>query len=287
MTRRSFAVGLVLIFLLSSTSQVVFANSNGKIGSSSSGCSCHSNSSPISPSLSGLPWGAGGYTPGSTYSLVWDGGPHISGDGGFNLLASAGGWSNLGTDVQLVSGELTHSSDASRSWSADWTAPSAGSGDVDFDLAVLYANGNSQNSGDSWGTGTWTLSEAGPTNNPPTASNVYYVPSDPTKATGLGVSYTYDDADGDSEQGTTIRWYRDGLRVSQIDDQTDVPNSWIARGQSWRVEVTPSDGDDEGDTVSLNPITIGNTIPIARNLAVSPDAPLDTEDLTLDWNTMT
>jgi len=283
MTRRSFAVGLVLIFLLSSTSQVVFANSNGKIGSSSSGCSCHSNSSPISPSLSGLPWGAGGYTPGSTYSLVWDGGPHISGDGGFNLLASAGGWSNLGTDVQLVSGELTHSSDASRSWTADWTAPSAGTGDVDFDLAVLYANGNSQNSGDSWGTGTWTLSEAGPTNNPPSASNVYYVPSNPTKATGLGVSYTYDDADGDSEQGTTIRWYRDGLRVSQIDDQTDVPNSWIARGQSWRVEVTPSDGDDEGDTVSLNPITIGNTIPIARNLAISPDAPLDIDDLTLDW----
>ena len=283
MTRRSFAVGLVLIFLLSSTSPVVFANSTGKTGQSTTGCTCHSNSSPISPSLSGLPWGAGGYTPGSTYSLVWDGGPHISGDGGFNLVASAGSWSSLGTDVQLASGELTHSSDASRSWSADWTAPTSGTGDVDFDLAVLYANGNSQNSGDSWGTGTWTLSEAGPTNNPPTASNVYYIPSDPTKATGLGVSYTYDDADGDSEQGTTIRWYRDGLRVSQIDDQTDVPNSWIARGQSWRVEVTPSDGDDQGDTVSLNPVTIGNTIPIARNLAVSPNAPLDIDDLTLDW----
>ncbi len=276
-------MGLVLIFLLSSTSPVVFANSGGKTGQSTAGCTCHSNTSPISPSLSGLPWGAGGYTPGSTYSLVWDGGPHISGDGGFNLAASAGSWSSLGTDVQLASGELTHSSDASRSWSADWTAPTSGTGDVDFDLAVLYANGNSMNSGDSWGTGTWTLSEAGPTNNPPTASNVYYIPSNPTKATGLGVSYTYDDADGDSEQGTTIRWYRDGLRVSQIDDQTDVPNSWIARGQSWRVEVTPSDGDDQGDTVSLNPVTIGNTIPIARNLVVSPNAPLDTDDLTLDW----
>ncbi len=283
MTRRRFAVGLVLIFLLSSTSPVVFANSTGKIGQSTAGCTCHSNTSPISPSLSGLPWGAGGYTPGSAYSLLWDGGPHISGDGGFNLVASAGSWSSLGTDVQLASGELTHSSDASRSWTADWIAPTSGTGDVVFDLAVLYANGNSQNTGDSWGTGTWTLSEAESTNNPPTASNVHYIPGNPTKATGLGVSYTYDDADGDSEQGTTIRWYRDGLRVSQIDDQTDVPNSWIARGQSWRVEVTPSDGDDQGDTVSLNPVTIGNTIPIARNLVVSPNAPLDTDDLTLDW----
>ena len=283
MMRRGFAVGLILIFLLSSTSQVVFANSTGKTGSSTSGCTCHYNSSPISPSLSGLPWGAGGYTPGSTYSLTWDGGPHISGDGGFNLYASDGSWSNLGSQVQLANGELTHSSDSLRSWSADWTAPAAGSSDVTFNLAVLYGNGNSQNTGDSWGTGTWTLSEAGPTNNPPTASNVHYVPSDPTKATGLGVSYTYDDADGDSEQGTTIRWYRDGLRVSQIDDQTDVPNTWIARGQSWRVEVTPSDGNEDGDTVSLNPVTIGNTVPIARNLVVSPNSPLDTDDLTMDW----
>ena len=170
-----------------------------------SGCSCHSNSATLSPSLSGLPWGAGGYTAGSTYSLMWDGGPHVSGDGGFNLDASAGSWSNLGSQVQLSSGELTHSSDSLRSWSADWTAPVAGTGDVTFNLAVLYANGNGQNSGDSWGTGTWTLSESGGSgSSPPLASNVTYVPTNPTKSTGLGVSYDYSDSDGDSEQGTQI-----------------------------------------------------------------------------------
>ena len=84
--------------------------------------------------------------------LNWDGGPHIPGDGGFNLDASAGSWSNLGSQVQLVNGELTHSSDSLRSWSADWTAPAAGTGNVDFNLAVLYANGNGANSGDDWGT---------------------------------------------------------------------------------------------------------------------------------------
>jgi len=234
--------------------------------------------------MSGLPFGAGGYTPGATYSLQWDGGPHVSGDGGFNLEASAGSWTNLGSQVQLSSGELTHSSDALRSWSADWIAPVAGTGDIDFTLAVLYANGNGQNSGDTWGTGAWTLSEAsGSGGTAPVASNVTYVPTSPTKGTGLGVSYDYHDADGDSEQGTQIKWWRDGLRVSQIDDLTDVPNSWISRGQQWQVEVTPSDVNEDGEPVLLNPVTIGNTMPVARNLDVSPSDPIDSDDLALDY----
>ena len=53
--------------------------------------------------MNGLPFGAGGYTPGATYSLQWDGGPHISGDGGFNFDVSAGSWTNLGAYVQPVS----------------------------------------------------------------------------------------------------------------------------------------------------------------------------------------
>ena len=149
MLRSRRAVTVFVLVMLISSSQVAIANSGGKTGQSTAGCTCHSSSSSLSPSLSGLPWGAGGYTPGTTYSLTWDGGPHVSGEGGFNLDASAGTWSNLGSQVQLANGELTHSSDSLRSWSADWTAPSAGSGDVDFDLAVLYANGNGANSGDS------------------------------------------------------------------------------------------------------------------------------------------
>ena len=69
---------------------------------------------------------------------------------------SAGTWTNLGSYVQLSNGELTHSSDAARSWTADWIAPPAGTGDVDFTVAVLYANGNGQNTGDTWGPVSYT-----------------------------------------------------------------------------------------------------------------------------------
>ena len=68
----------------------------------------------------------------------------------------------------------------------------------------------------------------------------------PTKETGLGVEYDYNDADGDSEQGTTIRWFRDGLQIAQINDMKSVPDVWISKGQEWRVEVTPSDYEDCG-----------------------------------------
>jgi len=270
--------------MLISSSQVAIANSTGKTGQSTAGCTCHGSASSLSPSLRGLPWGAGGYTPGATYSLNWDGGPHISGDGGFNLDASAGSWSNLGPQVQLQNGELTHSSDSLRSWSADWTAPATGTGNVDFNLAVLYANGNDANTGDDWGTGTWTLGESSSsTNTPPEAQSVIFVPAQPTRATGLAVDYTYYDADGDSEQGTQIRWKVDGNNVGSLDDQTSVSQTWLAKGQEWTCTVTVKDGTDQGDPVSIGPVRINNTLPIARNLELTPENPIDTDELRLDY----
>ena len=282
-TRRLLAI--VLLTMLISSSQVAIANSNGKTGSSTSGCTCHGSSSTVSPSLSGLPWGAGGYTPGSTYSLNWDGGPHIPGDGGFNLDSSAGTWSNLGSQVQLVNGELTHSSDSLRSWSADWTAPATGTGNVVFNLAVLYANGNGATSGDDWGTGTWTLGEASSSSNtPPEARSVTFVPTNPTRGTGLAVSYTYYDADGDSEQGTQIRWKLNGNNVVDLDDQTSVSQTWLAKGQQWTCTITVKDGTDQGEPVTIGPVTINNTLPIARNLELTPENPIDTDELELDYD---
>jgi len=65
---------------------------------------------------------------------------------------------------------------------------------------------------------------------------------------------------------------------------TNVPNSWIARGQEWQVEVTPSDVNEDGDPVLLSPVTIGNTIPIARDLSLTPADPLENDNLDLDYD---
>ena len=107
MMRRHLAVFIVVLFLIS-TAQTVQSNANGKTGHSSSGCTCHSQTSAtMSLSLSGLP--SSGYSGSTTYSLSWDGGPHISGTGGFNIIVTTtngqgimGTWSNLGTNVKQV-----------------------------------------------------------------------------------------------------------------------------------------------------------------------------------------
>ena len=102
------------------------------------------------------------------------------------------------------------------------------------------ANGNGNNGGDGWATVSVQSSEdSGSTNTPPEASSVSYVPPEPTKETGLSVSYNYYDADGDFEQGTSIHWFRDGLRVTQIDDLTDVPNSLISKGKAGELSLPP------------------------------------------------
>ena len=286
MPRRGVISVFVIFLLLSSTSQMAIANSGGKYNSSN-GCGCHGGSAASPVPTHNFP---STYSPGQSYTLNIGMSGGVSGSkGGFNLQVSSGTLaSSLGimnTQVNSAGDQATHSFPDYRSWSLDWTAPSSGSGSVTFSLAVMAANGNGNNAGDGWATLTYQSSEdSGSTNSPPTASSVIYVPASPTKETGLGVSYTYYDEDGDFEQGTSIHWFRDGLRVTQIDDLTDIPNSWISKDQSWRVEVTPNDGNEFGETVSLDSISIGNTVPIARSLSIGPESPMDDDDLIMNWD---
>jgi len=160
---------LILLLLVFAVPQEAFANSAGKTGSSSTGCgggSCHGSTNTVTPSLSGLP--SSDYTAGAVYSLTIGGSGGTAGtNGGFNLDATHGTFSNPGTNAQIVGGEATHSNSNSRSWTVDWTAPSSGSGDVTFYLSVNFVNGNGASSGDTWGSASWTSSEA--TSSPPSS----------------------------------------------------------------------------------------------------------------------
>ncbi len=283
-TRRLLAI--VLLTMLISSSQVAIANSSGKYNSSS-GCNCH-GSSPDS-SLTPTHNFPATYTPGQLYSLNLGMNGGVSGtNGGFNLLVSDGtlstGFGIMNTQVNSAGHQGTHQFPDYRSWSLDWTAPSSGSGTVTFTLAVNAVNGNGAVSGDVWATTTFQSSEgSGSTNTPPEASSVWFVPSEPTKATGLAVDYTYYDADGDSEQGTQIRWKLNGNNVGDLNDQTSVSQTWLAKGQQWTCTVTVKDGTDQGEPVTIGPVTINNTLPIARNLELTPENPIDTDELVLDY----
>jgi len=277
---------LSILLLAVSGSGLVDAKINGKTGSTS-GCTCHYGGGGFTPAIHGLP--SGGWVGGTTYSLTWDnGGAWISGSGGFNLIATTpngqaimGTWSNLGTSVKQVGSELTHSNNAARSWGADWTAPSSGAGSVKFSIAVLFGNGNNANTGDSWGTNTVTLTEAaGQSNTAPSVSNLVLTPSNPTILTGLALTYTYSDADGDAQSGTTIHWYNNGTMDPPKDGQMSIS---VVKGDEWSVEVTPSDGQDAGTMVSAGPVIVGNALPTAQSVQLTPNSPDETSTLSASY----
>ena len=247
---------------------------------STGGCSCHSGGSgQVTPIFSGLP---SSYVPGQSYSvgISGTGGPSGS-EGGFSLTVNKGSWSNPGASVQIDVLSVTHSNDARRSWTVTWTAPSAGQGTATFNVAVNNVNGNGQNSGDGWGVRSLQVTEQAQANNEPSASNLQLSPYDPTAATGLALSYTYSDPDGDAESGTTIRWSRDGSLVSGFDDQMSIA---VVKGEEWLVDVTPSDGEDDGTTMSAGPVTIGNAAPSVDNALITPASPDEMDVLSTSYD---
>ena len=69
-----------------------------------------------------------------------------------------------------------------------------------------------------------------------------------------------------------------------LDDQTSVSQTWLAKGQQWTCTVTVKDGTDQGEPVTIGPVTVNNTLPIARNLELTPENPIDTDELELDYD---
>ena len=257
------------------------AQSNGNSGT---GCGCHGgSSSSTSVSLSGQP---SSYVSGTLYTLtITVTNSQISGSkGGFSLGASAGSFSNPGSNAKLDGTKVTHSNSNARSWTVDWTAPSSGSGTVNFNVVGNAVNGASGNNGDAWSTATFNVPEQPPQNQPPSVSNVLISPNSPTTTDSLSLTYTYSDPDGDFESGTTIRWSQDSSVVSSFNDATSVPSSFTSKGEVWFVSVQPSDGTEMGSQVTSSSITILNTPPVVNGLSISPTDPSELDDLSMSYS---
>ena len=221
---RIIIIGTLLMLILMAVPETALANSSGKTNSTD-GCgagACHSSTSPtVTLSLTGLP--SGGYTPGDTYSLTASGSGGPSGTkGGFNLDSSSGTFTNPGPNARISSGEVTHSNSNSRSWTVDWTAPSSGSGDAVFYMAINLVNGDGGTSGDSWGADSWTISEA--TSNPSPGPELNKLGlNQPGTDSGSVFSYSALEIQSDSptvvlSNGSLVTFNTTGAPIVTIDD---------------------------------------------------------------------
>jgi hypothetical protein len=83
----------------------------------------------------------------------------------------------------------------------------------------------------------------------------------------LNAVYTYTDADGQTESGSQIRWYKNGALQSALNNQKVVAASLTTVGDKWYYTVTPSDG------VGLGAMVTSYTIPIRNNAVPTQGTP--------------
>jgi len=93
-------------------------------------------------------------------------------------------------------------------------------------------------------------------NTPPVASGLTITPSLPYTTNNLVGIYTYDDADGDSESGTEIRWYKNDVLQPEYNDLLAVSSSSTTPGEVWYFTVRPRDGKDFGTLQTSPSVTI-------------------------------
>jgi parallel beta-helix repeat protein len=105
----------------------------------------------------------------------------------------------------------------------------------------------------------------------PEVRNVTISPSAPNGGDDLFVNYEVFDMDGDGldSSKTSHRWYYYNEIIGDWEyfgiDSYYLPSQYTLKGQLWRCEVTPNDGDDYGSTNISQVVLIGNTPPTIQN----------------------
>jgi hypothetical protein len=119
-------------------------------------------------------------------------------------------------------------------------------------------------------------------NTPPRATSVNISPLSPKATDPLVASYTYSDADGDLEQGTELRWYRNDVEVPALFGMQTV--SGVARaGETWYFTVRPRDGVTFGTLVTSTSVIVGSSAPVATALQITPFSPTTNDALVANY----
>jgi len=94
-------------------------------------------------------------------------------------------------------------------------------------------------------------------NTPPEATGLAINPISPSDSSNLSAIYAYFDADGHGEVTSKIQWFKDGNVQVVYNDKKIIPSSATSVGDEWYFSVSPHDGVDYGNEVSmLDPVTV-------------------------------
>lgn len=137
---------------------------------------CHGNISPMISNIGFLdPTGAMEYVPGTTYDMEVTIGAPTQNIYGFSMVSwdannsSVGTWIASGSNTNVdgsgeyIEHQMAPSNQGSNfTYTFQWTAPAAGTGDVTFYAGMVAGNGNGSTSGDGGKSESLTITEAAP-----------------------------------------------------------------------------------------------------------------------------
>ncbi len=122
----------------------------------------------------------------------------------------------------------------------------------------------------------------------PLATNIDIKPDNPLTTDNLTCNYTYSDSDGDSESGTTFRWFKNDAVQSGLTTQT-INHGNTSNGETWICEVTPKDGIENGIPVNSTTEVIGSSAPSIESVIDDSNTENPTNvgnkvNFTVDWS---
>jgi len=116
----------------------------------------------------------------------------------------------------------------------------------------------------------------------PSAPTITLTPDPATTENDLVATITSASVDPEGEQiSYTWSWASEG-KVSAASTDDTLPASATAKGETWSVSVTPSDGAREG-AAGTTELTISNATPVVTSAEISPNPAFIDEPLTCSW----
>jgi len=119
-------------------------------------------------------------------------------------------------------------------------------------------------------------------NNKPIAKSITITPITPRTNEDLVGSYTYFDPDGDPENETEIRWYKNDILQPDLNNTLTVPAALTTRDEIWHFTVRPYDGEEFGAIQTSPNVTVRNTPPSITNVQITPDPADENSTLAVD-----